>query len=77
MSQAGSCPSEIARRIARQTSRSVETIRYTLKQFDEKHPDLAVFPHRTGTLNEESKNKIYQSRAGVWPSACVWRSAMP
>ncbi len=61
MSQAGSCPSEIARRIARQTNRSVETIRYTLKQFDEKHPDLAVFPNRTGTLNEESKNKIYQA----------------
>lgn len=61
MSQAGSCPSEIARRIARQTDRSVETIRYTLKQFDDKHPDLAVFPHRTGTLNEETKNKIYQA----------------
>ncbi len=63
---AGSCPSEVARRIAEQANRSVETIRYTLKQFDDKHPDLAVFPSRTGPLTEEAKQKIYQQyRRGV------------
>ena len=40
--------------------RSVETIRYTLKQFDHEHPDLAVFPNSTGPLSEETKKKIYQ-----------------
>ena len=57
---AGGCPSEVARRVAKQMGRSVETIRYTLKQFDDKHPDLAVFPHRNGPLTEEVRRKIYQ-----------------
>ena len=48
--QAGGCPSEVARRIAKHMNRSVETVRYTLKQFDQQHPDQAVFPERTGTL---------------------------
>lgn len=66
LAAAGSCPSEVARRIAEQVNRSVETIRYTLKQFDDKHPDLAVFPSRTGPLTEEAKQKIYQQfRRGV------------
>jgi RNA polymerase primary sigma factor/RNA polymerase sigma factor len=42
------------------TGRSVETIRYTLKQFDTDHPDLAVFPDNSGPLREETKRKIYQ-----------------
>jgi RNA polymerase primary sigma factor/RNA polymerase sigma factor len=56
----GGCPSDTARRIARQMNRSVETIRYTLKQFDQKHPDLAVFPEQTGPLSEDAKQRIYQ-----------------
>jgi len=40
--------------------RSVETIRYTLKQFDQEHPDLAIFPGASGPLSEETKKKIYQ-----------------
>jgi RNA polymerase primary sigma factor/RNA polymerase sigma factor len=66
LAAAGACPSEVARRIAEQVNRSVETIRYTLKHFDDKHPDLAVFPSRTGPLTEEAKQKIYQQyRRGV------------
>jgi RNA polymerase primary sigma factor/RNA polymerase sigma factor len=66
LSAAGGCPSEVARRIAKQMDRSVETIRYTLKQFDDKHPELAVFPSRTGPLNDEAKQKIYhQHRRGI------------
>jgi RNA polymerase primary sigma factor/RNA polymerase sigma factor len=60
LARAGGCPSEVARRIARRMSRSVETIRYTLRQFDRKHPDLAVFPQHSGPLHEDAKRRIYQ-----------------
>ncbi|MFV1963817.1 MAG: sigma-70 family RNA polymerase sigma factor [Pirellulaceae bacterium] len=74
LAQAGGCPSEIARRIAKQVGRSVETIRYTLKQFDDKHPDLAVFPDRSGALSETSKRKIYQQyRRGATVDALARR----
>lgn len=55
----GGCPAEVARRIADHMNRSVETIRYTIKQFDERHPDLAIFPDQTGPLNLEMKDRIY------------------
>jgi RNA polymerase primary sigma factor len=50
----------VTRRVARRVGRSVETIRYTLKQFDQDHPDLAVFPENSGPLSEETKKKIHQ-----------------
>jgi RNA polymerase primary sigma factor/RNA polymerase sigma factor len=63
---AGGCPADITKRIARKMGRSVETIRYTLKQFDQDHPDLALFPNSTGPLTDDSKKKIYQQyRRGV------------
>jgi RNA polymerase primary sigma factor len=66
LAHAGGCPAEVTRRLARRTGRSVETVRYTLKQFDQEHPDLAVFPESTGPLSEDSKKKIYQQyRRGV------------
>ena len=58
--RAGGCPSEVARRIAQHMNRSVETIRYTLKQFDQQNPTQAVFPEQSGTLNDDVKQKIYQ-----------------
>jgi RNA polymerase primary sigma factor len=60
LAHAGGCQSEIARRIAKRTGRSVETIRYTLRQFDKDHPQLAVFPDSTGPLRIETKANIYQ-----------------
>lgn len=60
LAHVGGCPSEIARRIARHMNRSVETIRYTLKQFDQKHPEMAIFPEQTGPLGDETKQRIYQ-----------------
>lgn len=60
MAHAGACPSEITKRLARKLDRSVETIRYTLKQFDKEHPEMAVFPDATGPLSDEAKRKIYQ-----------------
>jgi RNA polymerase primary sigma factor/RNA polymerase sigma factor len=58
LARAGGCPAEVTKRIAKRMDRSVETIRYTLKQFDEEHPDLAIFPNNTGPLNEERKREI-------------------
>ena len=57
---AGGSPAEVTRRLARKTGRSPETIRYTLKQFDQDHPDLAIFPDNHGPLRLETKRKIYQ-----------------
>ena len=38
LARAGGCQSEIARRLAKRAGRSVETIRYTIRQFDKQHP---------------------------------------
>ncbi|MCY2992397.1 MAG: sigma-70 family RNA polymerase sigma factor [Planctomycetota bacterium] len=62
LARAGAGQSEVARRIAKHTNRSVEAIRYTLKQFDRKFPVLAIFPGNTGPLTEELKRKIYQDK---------------
>ena len=60
LASAGGCPSEVTRRVARRMNRSVETVRYTLRQFDQKHPDLAVFPGRTGPLTDALREAIYR-----------------
>ena len=60
LGRAGGCPAEVARRVARKMGRSVETVRYTLKQFDREHPGLEVFPENTGPLTGEAKKRIYQ-----------------
>ncbi len=60
LARAGGCPAEVARRVSDRMNRSVETVRYTIKQFDEEHPDLAVFPTGSGPLSDETKEKIYQ-----------------
>jgi RNA polymerase primary sigma factor/RNA polymerase sigma factor len=66
LASAGGCPSEVTRRVARHMNRSVETVRYTLRQFDQKHPELAVFPGRTGPLTDELREAIYRKfRRGV------------
>jgi RNA polymerase sigma factor (sigma-70 family) len=60
MAKAGGTPSDVARRLADQLNRSVETIRYTIKHHDAKHPHEAVFPGIGGPLNDEAKKKIFQ-----------------
>ncbi len=57
---AGAGQSEVTRRLAGHMNRSVETIRYTLKNFDDKYPQLAVFPRVNGPLTEDVKERIYQ-----------------
>lgn len=62
----GSTLTQVSRRIAQRMGRSPETIRYTLKNFDREHPDLALFPGVTGPLDADTKQTIYSSyRRGV------------
>lgn len=60
LAEKGGCPAEITKRLARKTGRSSETIRYTLKQFDQENPQIAIFPEARGPLRTETKRKIYQ-----------------
>ena len=55
-----SSATEVAKRIAEHTGRSVETVRYTIKAFDDRNSDIAIFPNRNSPLNEEMKRKIFQ-----------------
>ncbi len=65
MVRAGGCPTEVAKRIATHMNRSIETVRYTLRQFDKQHPHQAVFNEQQGALTDEVKQKIFQqSRRG-------------
>jgi len=59
MAQRGMCPAQIGKELSRQTGRSPETIRYTLKHFDEQHPDLAIFPRASRPLTEEQRELLY------------------
>jgi RNA polymerase primary sigma factor len=60
LARAGARPADVTKRLSRKTGRSAETIRYTLKRFDQEHPNLAVFPNSHGPLPQELKQKIYQ-----------------
>ncbi len=66
LAEAGGCPSEVTKRLARRTGRSAETIRYTLKQFDRDNTQIAIFPEQSGPLRPETRKKIYrQYRRGT------------
>lgn len=60
LAQAGGSPAEVIRRVAQRLGRSVETVRYTIRQFDQEHPELAIFPEHTGPLGDEAKRQIFQ-----------------
>jgi RNA polymerase sigma factor (sigma-70 family) len=60
LAHSGGTLADVTRRVAKRMGRSVETIRYTLKQFDREHPTLAIFPDHTGPLTEDDKKRIYQ-----------------
>jgi RNA polymerase primary sigma factor/RNA polymerase sigma factor len=52
--------SEVARTVAQEVGRSTETIRYTIKKFDQQNPTMAVFPEQREVLSEEDKRAIFQ-----------------
>ncbi|MEC9091077.1 MAG: sigma-70 family RNA polymerase sigma factor [Planctomycetota bacterium] len=60
LSQAGERPASVTRQVAERMDRSIETIRYTIRLFDQQNPDLAIFPDLTGPLNRESKERLYK-----------------
>jgi RNA polymerase primary sigma factor/RNA polymerase sigma factor len=60
LAHGGGSLADVTRRVAKRMGRSTETIRYTLKQFDQEHPNLAIFPDVTGPLTEEDKKRIHQ-----------------
>lgn len=60
LARAGGCPAEISRRIARHTGRAVETIRYTLKNYDQQHPEASIFPNAPQPLTEDVKKEIHR-----------------
>jgi RNA polymerase sigma factor (sigma-70 family) len=60
LARTGACASDVTRRLADRMSRSVETIRYTLKQFDRENPELAIFPGSGDPLSDEARKTIYK-----------------
>jgi RNA polymerase sigma factor (sigma-70 family) len=52
---------EVSKRIARRLKRSPETVRYTIKNFDQEHPEQALYPDVTGPLDPTAKQVIYNS----------------
>jgi RNA polymerase primary sigma factor len=51
--------------------RSTETIRVTLKNYDQEHPDRAIFPQALPTLDEDAKLQIYRLHRSMGTSAEV------
>lgn len=61
MAGAGGGQAEITRQLAHRNGRSVETIRAALRQYDQTHPDAAIFPSGASPLTEEQKENLYQA----------------
>jgi RNA polymerase sigma factor (sigma-70 family) len=59
LARAGGDITEVSRRVARRVGRSVEAIRYTIKNFDRAHPEAAIFPDRKGPLDGPTKEMIF------------------
>ncbi|MFM8702858.1 MAG: RNA polymerase subunit sigma-70, partial [Planctomycetia bacterium] len=60
LAAAGASPADVQRRIAARLNRSVETIRYTIKQYDQDHAEAAIFAADEGKLRPETCGRIYQ-----------------
>lgn len=66
----GASLSEVSRQVASALGRSVETIRYTLKNHDRKSPEQAVFPDSRPTLTDGDKLAIFDAyQRGIGISA--------
>jgi len=66
LANAGGSLTEISRRIARKLGRSVEAIRYTIRNFDQVHPESALFPKHSSPLSENARETIFDSyRRGI------------
>lgn len=66
MAAAGRKLTEVIRLLAERMGRSAETIRYTLKNHDARHPQDAIFPRYQRTLDErEKRNLLEDFRRGM------------
>ncbi len=59
---AGQTLTEASKAIATKLGRSPEAVRYTIKNFDRGHPDLALFPHATGPLTDAAKQEMFLAK---------------
>ncbi len=64
---------EASRRIAEQLHRSVEAVRYTIRNYDQTHPGQEVFPGHTGPLDGPTKDIIYESYRRGMPVVTIAR----
>jgi len=62
LKDSGSSLTDVSKRIANRLGRSPEAVRYTIKNFDRVHPDLALFPMLAGPLTVHAKEQIYTSK---------------
>lgn len=60
LARAGETFTAITRRLARIFNRSVETIRYTIRNHDQEHPESAVFPFAFLPLTDEAREDIFR-----------------
>jgi RNA polymerase primary sigma factor len=60
----GNTLTDISRKVAHQLGRSVETVRYTIRNYDREHPREALFPTCSGPLDAATKESIYTSYRG-------------
>jgi RNA polymerase sigma factor (sigma-70 family) len=66
LAHAGGTLTAVSRSIAERMGRSVETVRYTIRNFDRANPALAVFPDLDGPLDRPAKQQIFNSyRRGI------------
>jgi len=74
MARAGGTLTAVSRRIGSRIGRSTEAVRYTIRTFDQSHPELAVFPSLTGPLDRPAKQLIFHSyRRGIPVNALAKR----
>jgi len=59
LAAAGHSLTDVSRRLAGELHRSAEAVRYTIKNYDRNHPELAVYPMRNGPLDDAAKAEIF------------------
>jgi RNA polymerase sigma factor (sigma-70 family) len=62
LKESGASLTDVSKRIATQLGRSPEAVRYTIKNFDRAHPDLALFPKANGPLTGRQKEQIFNAK---------------
>jgi RNA polymerase primary sigma factor len=74
LARAGGSLTAVSRRVARMLGRSTEAVRYTIRNFDRAQPGQAIFPDRSGPLDQPTKQLIFNSyRRGITVHALAKR----